>query len=100
MVLDDVPGRSDGLRGELLQHIVEPGLLACDVTCTKDRFDLKKPFNRPHGPKGGDFYYGIYQVLRSWLLCICREKFCAEARSLLGEVDITGLLLLMIITYY
>ena len=61
------------------------------MACTEDRFCLKKTFNRPHRPKRGDFYHGIYHVLRSWLLCICCEKFCVEARILLGEVDITVL---------
>ena len=77
LVLDDVQGRGDGLGGELLQHVVEPGVLACDVACTENRLNLEKPFNRPHGPKEGDFYRSIYHVLRSWLLRVCREKFCA-----------------------
>ena len=55
LVLDDVQGRGDGLGGELLQHVVKPGPLACDVTGTENRFHLQKHSTGRMGQKGGIF---------------------------------------------
>ncbi len=90
LVLDDVQGGGDGLRWELLQNIVKTSLFTGNVAGTEDRLHLKKTFNRFHGPKGGDFDDSIYgNLLCGRLLRVCREKFCLQARILLGEADIT-----------
>ena len=92
LVLDDVQGHCDGLRGVLLQHIVEACVLTGNVAGNENRFHLKKTFSGAYGPEGGDFDDSIYRnLLCSRLLCICREKFCAEVRIRLGKVFITVL---------